>query len=139
MVKRTKEQISYNMSRIRSRDTSIEKIFGSALRRAKIRYRGNVRGIFGKPDFVVYRKKVAIFCDSAFWHGYRFCRTNAHRFKRRKGFWERKITNNMERDRLVNLTLKSQGWKVLRFWDFKIKKDAIGCICRVTECIKDER
>ena len=139
MNKRTKAQRSYNMSRIRSRDTSIEKILRRALRINKLHFRCNNKAIFGKPDFIIHKKKIAIFCDSAFWHGYKFGRTKIHKFRTRKNFWEQKILGNIKRDKLVNSKLTSGGWKVIRFWDFDLKKDVVKCADRVKDCVRRNR
>ena len=104
------------MSRIRSKGTRIERIFADELKRAKIKYRGYFH-VVGKPDFVLLSKKIAIFCDGSFWHGYMKMKTERHNFKRRKKFWMQKILNNIERDKKVNRILRKQGWKVIRFWD----------------------
>lgn len=66
---KTKEQISYNMSRVRSSGSVIERTLGKALWAAGIRYRKQYRKVPGKPDFALVSKKIAIFCDSSFWHG----------------------------------------------------------------------
>ncbi|MFH1310737.1 MAG: very short patch repair endonuclease [Candidatus Omnitrophota bacterium] len=127
-IKRTKEQISYNMSRIKAKGTSIEKIIRRGLRKNKIKFRGNVKTVIGKPDFIVKDTKIAVFCDSVFWHGYRFGKTKTHYFKRNKKFWENKIKNNIIRDRWVNKELRRQGWIVIRFWDFQIKREPDKCV-----------
>lgn len=134
-MKRTKAQISYNMSRIKNKDSEIERILASGLRRDGIKFRRQLT-IIGKPDFVIKGKKIAVFCDSAFWHGYRGMSTKRHDFKKRTRFWVQKINRNIERDREVNKTLKREGWKVVRFWDFQIKKDAEGCIQKIREATK---
>jgi len=125
---RPKNIISKNMSAIKSKGTKIEKILGAALWRNGFRYRKQYKKIIGKPDFVLVSKKIAIFCDSSFWHGYQNMETNRHRFKSNSEFWENKIKKNIERDELVNRTLDKQGWTVLRFWDFQIIKDVDECI-----------
>ena len=67
---KTKEQISYNMKQVKCKDSEIERILRNELWKRGLRYRKNVKTIMGKPDIVFKRKKVAIFCDSEFWHGY---------------------------------------------------------------------
>jgi len=129
-MSRTKAQITYNMSQIRSKGSVIERLFEEGLKCENFRYKKHAN-IFGKPDFVILSKKTAIFCDSSFWHGYKFPKSNRHKFKSNKKFWIEKITANIKRDRLVTKTLRKQGWKVLRFWDFQIKKDADKCIAKV--------
>jgi len=136
MKKRTKEQISYNMSCVRSRDTAIEKKLAKSLRVNGIRYRKNSGILFGKPDFILVGVKIAIFCDSAFWHGYKTMTTRKHNFKSNKAFWIAKIGRNIERDKEVNKELKGMGWKVLRFWDFEIEDNMLSCIKKILRTIE---
>ncbi|MDR2089158.1 MAG: very short patch repair endonuclease, partial [Clostridiales Family XIII bacterium] len=96
MGKRTKEQISYNMQRIRSKDSRIELLLRKELWRRGLRYRKNVSGIEGKPDIVFLGKKVAVFCDSEFWHGYNWEERKSD-FKSNRDFWIPKIERNMLR------------------------------------------
>lgn len=70
MAKKTPEQISYNMSRVKNKDSAIEVALRKELWSRGLRYRKNVKTVFGKPDIVFVGKKVAVFCDSEFWHGY---------------------------------------------------------------------
>jgi DNA mismatch endonuclease Vsr len=136
MVKPSR-RVSYNMSRIRSKGTLIEKILSSKLARLGIRgYRRNSASIFGKPDFSWGKTKVAVFCDSSFWHGYKFLRTKKHDFKRNRKFWLNKILRNIERDKEVNKALRNKGWRVLRFWDFQIEGDTEQCIKKIAKTIK---
>ena len=135
MKRRTRKQISYNMSCVRSRNTTIEKKLGKALWARDIRYRKNYQKLSGKPDFVIVRTKIAIFCDSAFWHGYKNMTTRKHNFKRNKSFWVSKIKRNIERDQEVNKVLKEEGWKVLRFWDFEIENSTSLCVKKVSRFI----
>ncbi len=118
---RTKQEVrSYNMSRIRGRDTSIETLLAKALWSKGYRYRRNCKDVFGKPDFVFKSQKIAIFCDSSFWHGRNFDKDMA-RIKTNRRYWEMKISRNVERDKQVNASLRSQGWSVMRFWDTGLK------------------
>lgn len=119
-----KEIVSYKMSRVRSKGTSIERIMGRALFSAGlVGYRKNVNGVPGTPDFCWKRRKVAVFCDSSFWHGYNWSQEK-RKIKVRKDFWFKKIEDNIRRDKAVTKRLKQDGWKVFRFWDFEIKEDA---------------
>lgn len=75
--------------------------------------------LFGKPDFAFPKQKVAIFVDGCFWHGHpQKCRLPANN----REYWEKKILRNMERDRIVNESLKKKGWKVVRIWEDSIEK-----------------
>ena len=136
MSKRTKEQISYNMSRIRSNGTAIEKKLGKAIWAAGLRYRKNYKKVEGKPDFVITKHQVVVFCDSSFWHGYKNMTTKRHNFKSNKEFWVNKISRNIKRDKEVNRILRREGWKVFRFWDFQIQKDVNKCVEKVLTTIK---
>jgi DNA mismatch endonuclease Vsr len=115
----------------------MEKKLSSWLARTGMRgYKKNSLSVFGKPDFSWLKNKVAVFCDSSFWHGYRFLCTKRHNFKRNKKFWLDKILCNIERDKEVNKTLRGKDWKVLRFWDFQIKGDIDKCVKKIARAIK---
>ena len=136
IVQKTPEQIHYNMSRVKCKDTSIELILRKELWSRGLRYRKNVLGIPGKPDIVFVGKKVAVFCDSEFWHGYDW----EHRkddIKTNRDYWIPKIERNIERDKEVDSMLEEQGWKVLRFWGKDIKKDPSGCADFIEETVRN--
>ena len=134
-MKKTQEQINYNMQRVKSKDSEIEKILRNALWNKGYRYRKNVKDIFGHPDIVFKSKKVAIFCDSEFWHGYDWERKK-NEIKTRQDFWIPKIERNMQRDKEVNMKLSEEGWTVLRFWGTEIKKQTENCVKEIEKCIK---
>ena len=125
MVK-TKEQISFNMRQVKNKDSEIEITLRKELWRRGLRYRKNVKTITGKPDIVFKGKKVAVFCDSEFWHGYDWEHRNLE-IKSRREFWVPKIERNIKRDREVSEMLEAEGWIVLRFWGRQIKKNPAGC------------
>lgn len=80
------------------------------------------------PSDIVFKKqKLAIFCDSKFWHGYDW-EHQKETIKSNRSFWIPKIERNIMRDIEVNKNLKEEGWTVLRFWEDRIKKDIIKCI-----------
>lgn len=114
----TKEQRRKNMQRIRSEDTLPERKIMQELRRRKIYFAQHVKGITGKPDIVFRRKRVVVFVDSDFWHGHpkRFIMPVTN-----YDYWSAKIVRNKKRDKEVNSTLRSQGWTVLRIWEYDIK------------------
>ena len=134
-MKKTQEQIHYNMQRVKSKDSEIEKILRNALWDKGYRYRKNVKDVFGHPDIVFKSKKVAIFCDSEFWHGYDWERKK-NEIKTRQDFWIPKIERNMQRDKEVNMKLSEEGWTVLRFWGTEIKKQTENCVKEIEKCIK---
>ena len=125
----TPEKRSWVMSRIRSKDTKIEKKTASMLRKNKIRYRRFPK-VFGSPDFVV-EKKVIVFCDGDFWHGYRYGRKR----KPPKKFWREKIERNMERDRKVTRKLRADGWSVVRLWEHDIEMRPEKCVGKIRGCL----
>ena len=134
-MKKTQEQIHYNMQRVKSKDSEIEKILRNALWNKGYRYRKNVKDVFGHPDIVFKSKKVAIFCDSEFWHGYDWERKK-NEIKTRQDFWIPKIERNMQRDKEVYMKLSEEGWTVLRFWGMEIKKQTENCVKEIEKCIK---
>ncbi len=135
-IKPKKFSSSYKMSRVRAKNTGIEKRFAVVLRKHGLRgYRRNVRGVLGTPDFCWKDKKIAVFCDSSFWHGYDW-KNQIKTIKTRKKFWVNKIETNIGRDKRINRELRKEGWKVLRFWDFDINKDADQCIAEIKDFSK---
>lgn len=135
---KTQEQISYNMSRVRSSGSEIERVMGSALWSAGIRYRKQYKKLPGRPDFALVADKIAIFCDSSFWHGRRWP-TAADALKKNKDFWVNKIEYNINRDREVNGLLTDLGWEVIRLWDDEILKDTASCLQRVKTLVRKRR
>jgi DNA mismatch endonuclease (patch repair protein) len=121
MRKKSKEEIRKNMQAIRSNNTKIEILLGKVLWSKGYRYRKNDRSVFGKPDFTFKKFKVAIFCDSDFWHGRDWTKLNL-RLQTNRSYWINKIERNIKRDETVIQHLKSEGWVVLRFWEKDIKK-----------------
>ena len=125
--KKTKEEISYNMSQVRNSGTGIEKKMCDALITIGITtFVFNDNTVFGKPDITFPARKIAVFCDGDYWHGYNW-KVKKHEIKSNKEFWYNKIEKTMQRDRLVTKTLRSQGWTVLRFWGHEIKKSSALC------------
>lgn len=126
MSKKTPEQISYNMRQVKNKGSKIEVMLMKELWRRGLRYRKNVNSVYGKPDIAFIGKKIAVFCDSEFWHGFNW-EERKKDFKSHQEFWIPKIERNMERDKEVNATLKSEGWTVIRFWGNDIKKHLQEC------------
>lgn len=131
----TLEQRKRNMKAIKNKDTKIERLLAKSMWAKKIRYRKNVKTIFGKPDFAIAKYKIVIFCDSEFFHG-KDWEIQKQRIKTNKEFWIKKIEGNMKRDILVNETLKKEGWTVLRFWGEQIKKDINQCVDNILKIIE---
>ncbi|MGB5106616.1 MAG: very short patch repair endonuclease [Candidatus Zixiibacteriota bacterium] len=124
---------SQNMARIKSSGTTSELILRRELWRTGIQYWKNPSWIFGKPDIVVRSVRVAVFCDSEFWHGkkYRKGETPANN----RDFWIKKLEGNIQRDRIVNRKLRRDGWTVLRFWEKEIMRHPQLCAQKVKDAI----
>ena len=134
MDRLTPEQRRKNMQHVKSKDSKIELKLRRALWRAGFRYRKNVREIFGCPDIVFKRLKIAIFCDSEFWHGYDW-ENRKHDFKSRQEFWIPKIERNILRDKEVTEKLTADGWTVLRFFGNEIKKNLESCVEKISATV----
>ena len=137
MDNHTVEQRRRNMQAVKNKDSKIEIALRKELWSRGLRYQKNVTSIFGKPDLVFKGKKVAVFCDSEFWHGYNW-EERKKDFKSHQEFWIPKIERNMERDKEVTEELQKQGWTVLRFWGKEIKKIAGGCADIIEKAVRGE-
>ncbi len=132
-----KKTRSYNMSRIKGKNTKPEELVRKYLFSQGFRYRKNDKRLPGSPDIVLPKYKTVIFVNGCFWHGHKGCRyfvwpeTN-------KDFWKNKIETNIARDNKKTATLESMGWKVITIWECELKtkvreqtlQNLIGWICR---------
>ena len=123
----TPEQRRRNMQAIHSKDTTIELLLRKALWECGVRYRKNYKKLIGKPDIAITKYKIAVFCDSDYWHGYDWENRN-QRIKSNRDYWVPKIERNMARDREVTEALQRDGWLVLRFWEWQIRKHLSECV-----------
>ena len=135
MDNHTPEQRHKNMVAIKSRDTKIEFLLRKELWSRGLRYQKNSKKVFGKPDIVFIGKKVAVFCDSEFFHGYDW-ENKQKEIKSNRDFWIPKIERNMQRDKEVNETLEKSGWTVLRFWGNDIKKNLQTCADEIERVVR---
>lgn len=134
----TKEQRHKNMRNIKSSDTSIELILRKKLWSKGFRYRKNYAVLPGKPDIALTKYKIAIFCDSEFFHGKNWevlkpCLEAGNNPE----YWKKKISRNIERDDEVNKELLYLGWTVIRFWGKDILKNCDECIQVIEDIIFD--
>ncbi len=129
-------QRSYNMSRIKGKQTSIEVALSKALWHRGLRLRKNQRGIYGHPDLSNKRLKVAIFTDGDFWHGFDW-EERRDSIKSNRSYWIPKIEKNMDKDTEVNRELLAKGWLVIRVWEHEIKKDISGTADMIYRLIKE--
>jgi len=126
------------MRAVRNKDSKIETSLRLALYRKGYRYRKNYDKVCGHPDIVFTKRKVAVFCDSEFWHGYDW--ENAKdEIKSRREFWIPKIERNMERDREVTDDLTKDGYTVLRFWGKRIEKDLDGVVTEIETVLNSRK
>jgi len=123
------------MQNIRSKDTVPERIIMKELKVRKIYFAKHVRSIVGTPDIVFRRKKVVVFIDSDFWHGHptRFIMPASN-----YEYWSSKISRNVSRDKKVTKELRSQGWKVVRIWEYDVRRDTKNSIRKILKAIDKE-
>ena len=118
------------MSRVKNKDTSIEIKLRKELWKRGFRYRKNSH-LLGKPDIVLAKEKIVIFCDGEFWHGRYFDLEG----KNYPSYWQAKVRKNMDRDDRINRQLKDTEWKVLRFWERDINKNLESCVEKIISLI----
>lgn len=126
MDNHTPEQRTKNMKAIKNKGSKIEIMLQKELWHRGLRYRKNAANVYGKPDIVFIGKKVAVFCDSEFFHGYDW-ENKRNEIKSNRDFWLPKIERNIQRDIEVTEKLKSEGWTVIRFWGKDIKNNLKEC------------
>ena len=134
----TPEQRRRNMQAIKSKDTTIELALRKALWGKGIRYRKNCKTLIGKPDIAITKYKIAVFCDSEYWHGYDWENRN-QKIKSNREYWIPKIERNMTRDKEVNAALEQEGWTVIRFWERQIRKELDRCVDEILTAIKEKQ
>lgn len=117
----TPEQRSYNMSRIRGKNTKPEELVRKYLFAQGLRYRKNDARFPGKPDIVLPKYKTVIFVNGCFWHAHNGCKYFVWP-KSNVDFWKKKINGNIQRDLRNNQLLSEQGWNVIVIWECQLKK-----------------
>lgn len=135
MDNHTPEQRRRNMQAVKNTDSKIEVMLRKELWNRGLRYQKNSTKVYGKPDIVFIGKKVAVFCDSEFWHGYDW-KNKKNEIKSKREFWIPKIERNIQRDIEVTNKLQAEGWVVLRFWGNDIKKNLTECADKIERIIK---
>jgi len=127
----TKKQRSYCMSRVKGKDTGIERLLRSELHKRGLRFRKHAKDLPGKPDIVFPSSKLVVFIDGDFWHGFRFPLWE-HKLP---DFWKKKIGKTRDRDQKNFRNIRKLGWRVIRIWQHEIEKDLERCIERITSAV----
>lgn len=120
-----KKTRSYNMSRIKGKNTKPEEIVRKYLFSKGFRYRKNDKRLPGTPDIVLPKYKTVIFVNGCFWHGHEDCRYFVWP-KDNADFWKKKIEDNISRDKNVIEMLKRQNWAVIVVWECELKKQTLS-------------
>ena len=130
--------VSKNMRKIHSKDTSIELQLRKALWHKGYHYRKNYKALPGSPDIVLTKYKIAIFCDSEFFHGkdWEILKLRLEKGKN-PDFWIKKIERNRNRDCENDRQLLFLGYTVLHFWGQDITKHTDECLQAIEEAIRD--
>ena len=116
----TKKKRSWNMSRIRSKDTKPEIIVRSLLHGMGYRFRLHGKDLPGKPDIVLPKYKTVIFVHGCFWHRHKGCK-RCTTPSTNKDYWLKKFERNIANDRMYKKMLKIKGWKVIIVWECETK------------------
>ena len=132
----TNIQRSKLMGKIKSQDTKPELKLKKALWALGYRYRKNLKTLPGSPDIVYVKRKLVIFVDGEFWHGFNWSEKKT-KIKANREFWIPKIERNIQRDKQNNQLLIDANWLVIRFWENELKKDFDGCVNKVISYLQD--
>lgn len=127
---------SYNMSRIRAKDTKPEMLVRKYLFAQGYRYRLHDKGLPGKPDLVFPKYKTVVFINGCFWHGHEGCKYFVIP-ETRKEWWVKKINNTKERDFLNNENLKKLNWRIITIWECEIKNEPEKKLQEVIKLLKN--
>ena len=127
----TPEKRSWVMSRIRGTNTKIDLRMKRILTGTGCKFQMYPK-MYGSPDFILQKRRIVIFCDGDFWHGYKY----NEKKKPAKKFWRQKIENNIRRDGKVSARLRKDGWSVLRFWEHDIEKKPEMCADKILRKIR---
>lgn len=122
---------SWNMSRIRGKDTAPELRLRSLLHRSGFRFRLHDRSLPGKPDLVLPKYRTAIFVHGCFWHRHPGC-AGATTPSTRRDFWLEKLEGNVSRDERNRLALEAAGWNVIVVWECELKSDTAAVLKRIS-------
>jgi DNA mismatch endonuclease (patch repair protein) len=133
----TSQRRSWNMSRIKGRNTGPELRLRSLLHGSGFRFRLHAKALPGRPDIVLPRFRTAIFVHGCFWHRHSGCR-NATMPSTRREFWQEKFDGNVNRDARNRADLEAAGWTVLTVWECELKADAEGIVRELSHELREE-
>jgi len=111
---------SYNMSKIKGKNTKPEVLVRKFLFSRGLRYKLHDKSLPGRPDIVMPKYKTVIFVNGCFWHGHNGCKYFVYP-KTKAQWWSVKINGNIKRDSLAYASLKDQGWSVIVIWECELK------------------
>ncbi len=134
----TSEHRSWVMSRIRSGDTTPERVVRSLLHRLGYRFSLHRKDLPGTPDIVLRKHKTVVFVHGCFWHRHPGCKQSTTP-KTRKEFWRDKFERNVARDERNQCELRKKGWNVIVVWECKIKADPVGAVLDIVRRFDPER
>lgn len=120
------------MRRVKSKNTGLERSLQVALKSAGLRFQTHSSKLYGRPDIVFSKQKIAVFVDACFWHG---CPQHCRIPHSNRPYWKQKIDGNKKRDRLVNRELNNAGWRVRRVWEHSIKKSSTSVVARIKRAL----
>jgi DNA mismatch endonuclease (patch repair protein) len=121
------EHRSWNMSRIRGKDTKPEMVLRSLMYRAGFRYRLHDKKLPGKPDLVLAKHNIVIFVNGCYWHRHKGC-SKATSPKTNSAFWNKKFEETVARDARKKSELMDSGWRVIIIWECELETDPVGLV-----------
>lgn len=127
----SRKQRSYCMSRVKNKNTDIELLVCSELKKRKVSFKTNYKVVPGSPDIAFPSRKVAVFIDGDFWHGYRFPRWES----KISPFWREKISLNRKRDAKNFRKIRRMGWRSIRLWQHDLESDFTKSLNRILEIV----
>lgn len=128
---------SWNMSRIRGRDTGPEVKLRSLLHRAGYRFRLHDRSLPGSPDIVLPKHRTVVFMHGCYWHRHEGCQ-NATTPSTRREFWQAKFDGNVARDSANRESLSELGWRAIVIWECELKKDPAGVLASISRALRGD-
>ena len=134
----TKKQRRFCMSKIRSKDTKPEIVLADELKKKRVIFKRNFKGLLGTPDFVFVKQKLIVFCDSEFFHGKNW-KKNRMNIRSNREYWIPKIESNIKRDKKIRTILRNSGWRVIKFWGRDVVKNPANTASKIINNLKESR